>query len=375
MGQDASTCLWLMNSSILDGYLLNFLKVKQPKLGTQMASHSNSRRRLRRVSLGHVSNPEDLTPPRGDIASESLTRRTAHNVLADFLSTRRAATLRAYAGDLRDFANRAGFATSADAVYHLLDSGAGTANRAVLAYRESLLREELAPATINRRLSALRAIVDYANMAGIIPWQLRVQRLRARPFKDTSGPGRDGFMCLLAQAAQLPNARKGARDAAILWLLFSPPLRAAEVSGILMDDLDLAKRRVAIVGKGRLEREWVTLPMQTLSAVTVWLEYRGHGPGPLFFRLDHDSQGKPLTTRGIYKLVAQLGKRCGIKVHPHALRHGGITLALDLNLPARSVQRFARHADLSTLQFYDDNRTDLGGSVASAVADAITAKT
>ena len=292
-----------------------------------------------------------------------------------FIASKSPTTRRAYSRDVADFAERAGFSSISEAIRALLGADPGQANRLALAYRSDLERAGLAPATINRRLSALRAVVEYANLVGLVPWQLRVSRVRSRPYRDTSGPGKRGVQCLLVQAAQQMDTRKSARDVALIWLLFDPPLRAAEVTGIDMQDLDLPRRRVGIVGKGHREREWVTIPMQTLAAVTTWIEHRGGQPGPLFFRLDRKSEGRALTTRGLQKIVGKIGARCGLRVHPHALRHSGITMALDLGLPARSVQRFARHADLSTLRFYDDNRSDLGGVVATAVADAIAPET
>ena len=64
-----------------------------------------------------------------------------------------------------------------------------------------------------------------------------------------------------------------------------------------------------------------------------------------------------------------LGKQGGIKARPHGLRHAAITEALDkTGGDVRAVQRFSRHADVRTLQAYDDARTDLVGKVARLVA-------
>jgi integrase/recombinase XerC len=70
-------------------------------------------------------------------------------------------------------------------------------------------------------------------------------------------------------------------------------------------------------------------------------------------------------------LVADLGRRVGLKARPHGLRHASITDALDLTRgDVRAVQRFSRHADLRTLTMYDDARHDLGGDVAKLVSNA-----
>ena len=69
-------------------------------------------------------------------------------------------------------------------------------------------------------------------------------------------------------------------------------------------------------------------------------------------------------------LVRELGEAVGIRARPHGLRHAAITEALDRGTDVRAVQRFSRHRDLRVLLVYDDNREDLGGKVACALAEA-----
>jgi integrase/recombinase XerC len=71
-------------------------------------------------------------------------------------------------------------------------------------------------------------------------------------------------------------------------------------------------------------------------------------------------------------MVAWLGGRAGLRTWPHVLRHTAVTQALQLtNGDFRKVARFSRHADIRTIQHYDDNREDLGGQVAQMVALAL----
>ena len=71
-------------------------------------------------------------------------------------------------------------------------------------------------------------------------------------------------------------------------------------------------------------------------------------------------------------MVKALGAELGLTVRPHGLRHTAITAALDLTGDLRAVQRFSRHRDVRVLTRYDDNRTDLGGKIAAAVASSVT---
>lgn len=58
---------------------------------------------------------------------------------------------------------------------------------------------------------------------------------------------------------------------------------------------------------------------------------------------------------------------------PHALRHGGITLALDITGNLAAVAKFARHRNPRTTMIYADNLADEAGKVARATAAAVAA--
>ena len=82
-------------------------------------------------------------------------------------------------------------------------------------------------------------------------------------------------------------------------------------------------------------------------------------------------KGERLTGAGLYHLVQTLGRRAGLTVRPHGLRHAAIPEALEkTGGNVRAVQRFSRHRDLRTLTTYDDNCTDLAGEVAALMAGA-----
>jgi integrase/recombinase XerC len=75
----------------------------------------------------------------------------------------------------------------------LLSRTAGEANELVLNYRNHLIEEGRAAATVNLRLSALRAIVRMARMTGLVSWTIELQGLKAEAYRDTRGVGRTGY--------------------------------------------------------------------------------------------------------------------------------------------------------------------------------------
>jgi len=165
---------------------------------------------------------------------------------------------------------------------------------------------------------------------------------------------------------------KSMRDRALLRCLYDLGLRRAEVLNLDLEDLDRDAGTVAILGKGRTSKVKLTFPPETKKALEAWIGV-GAAPGPLFCSMNRTHPGKGrLTAIGLYGVVRELGRKLGMKVWPHGLRHAAITEALDLTGGnVRAVQRFSRHRDVRVLERYDDNRRDLGGEVAKQVAASV----
>jgi integrase/recombinase XerC len=157
---------------------------------------------------------------------------------------------------------------------------------------------------------------------------------------------------------------------ALLHLLFDLGLRRGEVVRLDIEDVDLSAGRLSILGKGRTQKEALTLPNETRAALMAWFKVRGEDPGPVFISLDPGHKERTrLTGNGLYRIIHTLGKGAGLNVHPHSIRHTAITVSLDLlNGDLRKVARFSRHKNIQTLTIYDDNRLDLGGGVARMLA-------
>jgi len=292
----------------------------------------------------------------------------ARRLLEAFFGGRNRRTLEAYRQDLESFRAFTGAASLDEAAGLLLSRGLGEANGLALAFRTDLVEKGLSPATVNRRLAAVRSLVKLGRTLGLVPWTLEVAGLKSQAYRDTRGPGRGGFRRLLDELVDRTD-RKALRDRAALRLLFDLALRRGEVVSLDVEDLDLEAGTVEVLGKGRLEKTGLTLPEPTKTALRDWLELRGPEPGPLFVNLDRAGKGRRLTGRSLHRIVKALGRQAGLEVRPHGLRHAAITEALDLTRgDVRKVQRFSRHRDLRTLNLYDDAREDLAGEVARLVA-------
>jgi integrase/recombinase XerC len=301
-------------------------------------------------------------------SSSSITTGT-RSIVDVFLAGRTARTAEAYKSDLEHFRLFTRQRTVTAAAELLLAGGQGAANELVLAYRSHMHELELAPATANRRLAALRSMVKLARMLGRCSWTLEIPNQKTESYRDTRGPGRDGFNRLV-RAADLDKKKPAtARDVAILRMLYDLALRRGEVVALDLAHLDLEAKTVSILGKGRSARQSMTLATDTIKALRDWLNFRGLKPGPLFINFCQNSKGTRLTGRSVARVVKKLGDRAGLQARPHGLRHAAITDALDaMGGDVRAVQKFSRHRTLQTITLYDDNREDVAGKISEIIA-------
>ena len=155
-------------------------------------------------------------------------RDKAAALVQAFLSGRNALTIRAYRQDLRGFAAFAGAEGIDAAARLLLGLAPGDANALVLAYRTQMVERGLQAATINRRLSALRALVRLARVLGLVTWTLEIPNLKTESYRDLRGPGIGALRRVLAGLVQRQDP-KAKRDRALLRVLHDLALRRAEV--------------------------------------------------------------------------------------------------------------------------------------------------
>jgi integrase/recombinase XerC len=160
--------------------------------------------------LDGIDTTQDQVPHLVDVEDGDL--------LDAFLAGRRPTTLRAYAKDLADFAAFLGFTTADAALKALVNGTAGRANKLALGYKAHLTGRDLAPATIARRLAALRSVAKLARTLGRVAWAIDIPSPKAEAYRDTRGPGLGGWKSLLAEARARATTPKGRRDLALVRL-------------------------------------------------------------------------------------------------------------------------------------------------------------
>lgn len=216
------------------------------------------------------------------------------------------------------------------------------------------------PATVARKLSALRSFFHYLQRQKIIT---------ADPLAGISGPKIAQLIPVFLtvdevfQLLEAPGKKDRfmTRDRAILELLYSTGIRVAELVSRNLDDLDFETEMLRVRGKGNKER-LVPVGRPAREAVQAWLPGRQkllQERAARGLTIDEDAlflngRGGRLTTRSIERFVQTYSERAGIAqtVTPHALRHSFATHLLEMGADLRSVQELLGHASLSTTQRY-----------------------
>jgi integrase/recombinase XerD len=221
-------------------------------------------------------------------------------------------------------------------------------------YLAELRAAGLSPATISRRVAAIRSFFRHQALLGARidnpAAELRLPR-RRRTLPRTLSP---------AEAERLVEAAKGTtprglRDRALVELLYGAGLRVSEAVGLQKSSVDLDGRLVRCLGKGSKERV-VPIGRQATKALQRYLS-RGrpyldtrHRP-ELFL----NAKGGGLTRAGVFLILRRLAGSAGLepeRVHPHLLRHSFATHLLEGGADLRSVQEMLGHADLATTELY-----------------------
>jgi integrase/recombinase XerC len=259
-------------------------------------------------------------------------------------------TLRCYESDLRHFL---AFARRAQVAAHAMD-------RAFVRAYIASLHGHVAPATVARKLSAVRGFLRFLAesdaIAGDPSARIRGPKLGRRvPVHLTV----DDVFRLVATPSEARLL--GLRDRALLEVLYACGLRVSELVGLRWDRIDPGAEVVRVMGKGGKERV-VPIGRPALAALAAYREGVRSAGGP-------QACGDPvflnarfgrLTVRSVGRLLDRYARLAGTrgKPSPHVLRHSFATHLLTSGADLRAIQELLGHARLSTTQTY--THVDLG---------------
>ncbi len=231
-------------------------------------------------------------------------------------------------------------------------------SRIVRRYLARLQRQGMSKTSIARKMASLRAFFRYL---------VHKKLMELDPMLGLSSPKLDKRLPKFLRPEQVealmlrPDTTEpiGARDAAMLEVLYATGCRVSEVAGMNVRDMDLGAGEIRVLGKGSKER--ITLigraAQEALSgylhnARPKLLARRTDGTNEQAAFLNKD--GGRLTVRSINRM---LDKHFGqvsdeLKISPHVLRHTFATHMLENGADLRSIQELLGHTSLSTTQIY-----------------------
>jgi integrase/recombinase XerD len=305
------------------------------------------------MAARHASTTAERPADRGARPSGALARLAERYL--DHLAVERGVapnTLAAYRRDLRLYLG------------YLAERGVGdpaaVGEPEVTGFLAALRQREYAPgrryssATVARVLAAVRGFHRFLLREGVVAADPaepvgppRVPRSLPRALSEE-----EVERLLAAVPADGPT---GARDQAILELLYAAGLRISELTALDVDDIDLEDATVRCVGKGSKER---IVPLGRTAVDALRRYFREARPilaraasGPAAFL---NARGTRLTRQGCWKLVKKHAARAQLhrRISPHTLRHSFATHLLDGGADIRVVQELLGHASVSTTQVY-----------------------
>jgi integrase/recombinase XerC len=254
-------------------------------------------------------------------------------------------TIKAYSGDLDEFASYAG-ARNWKQIDHVTIRG----------FLSRLYEKGLGKTSVARALAAVRSLYRWLaqegvveqNPAALVSTPKLAKKLPRVPTIEEMNNVLDGQM---PEVAAFPE-----RDRMMLELLYGCGIRNSELIGINTDDIRLSNEAILIHGKGKKER-YVPFGDSVRIALAAYLPARQRrleeckkNSSALLINL----RGGRLTTRSVGRIIKKIAIAKGLSpdVHPHTLRHAFGTHMLEEGADLRAIQEMLGHERLSTTQRY-----------------------
>jgi integrase/recombinase XerC len=231
--------------------------------------------------------------------------------------------------------------------------------------------KKAAAATINRRITALRAYSQWALSTGKTKQDSLLGIKSVSESKsDPKVLNREEQTAILEEAAHSlsiastrASRRQALRDQAIVITLLHTGLRVSELCSLELDDLDLEDHRGEVKVRSTNGRKSRSVPLNsdTRQAMRRWLAVRPQVENQALFVGKHGEPASPLL---VQRLLGELGRRAGLDVTPHTLRHTFAKNLVDQGVSLDKVAQLLGHSSLNAIKVYSStDQTDLAWAV------------
>ena len=149
------------------------------------------------------------------------------------------------------------------------------------------------------------------------------------------------------------------RDKTILFLLYTTGMRRSELLQLKVEDLNVSRKEIRVLGKGKKERI-VPMPADSIRFLNEYLDVRKEHFSDIVLEGNYlllSGKGKKLDPRTVYGIVNQYLKLApsAEKKSPHVLRHSFATHLLNNGADINAIKELLGHANLGATQVYTHN--------------------
>lgn len=240
--------------------------------------------------------------------------------------------------------------------HHSLSGPLDVRRQYILDYMDHRLEAGIAASSVNQELRAFQAFLRYLSGQEIpiplallrIPGLKQPDRLPRFLTDEQVRLVRDDLDARAVRVSSSDRRRDALLDRAAFYLLWQGGLRVGELEELRLEDLDLPGRKLVVrQGKGRQDRT-VYLWGTAVGALQDYLAVRGAGPTDHVFLYRNRMLRKDL----VRARIKAAGRRAGVKVTPHRLRHTCATQLLNAGCRVTSIQKLLGHRRLNSTMIY-----------------------
>jgi integrase/recombinase XerD len=231
----------------------------------------------------------------------------------------------------------------------------------VIDFLEKLRAEGYSLSSICRFISSLRGFCKFLIIENI---------MKEDPSENLQSPKKwerlpkalsiDEVNSLLQSATSVQeNDPTMVRDYVMFELLYSSGLRVSELILLKVEDINFEAGFLRVLGKGSKERI-VPVHIRAIGNLKKYLSSHrqailGKKWSPYLFITN---RARPMTRQRFWQMIKKIGKKLGLEISPHTMRHSFATHLLEGGADLRSLQKMLGHSDISTTQIYTKVTTD-----------------
>lgn len=224
----------------------------------------------------------------------------------------------------------------------------------IITYLMSLQKSGKATSTISRNLASIRCFFQYLLNNNMIKEDPTLNLKSPKSEKKLPSILTEEEITILLSQPNV-NSFKGARDKAMLELLYATGLKVSEIISIDVEDIEI-ELGILRIKENRDNIRVVPVGELAIKSLAHYIEnYRSidiqSSKNPLFLNYSN----KALTRQGVWKIIKGYAKKAGINktITPHTFRHSFAVHLIENGANIKTVQKILGHSDISTTQIYN----------------------